>query len=855
MGFSRSPVLPCVALLLLASRFAVAQEEPPTDRQATLGVVLPSKSLTEDDDATALSTNPANLALLESWSFVYSGAYVRDQMALAGHGHGFFFAFPIKLLPLSLGVGIEALLPGELIERWQGMDDRARFSLAAAVHLQRAIALGVTYRALWGYRGGNVDSLDLSLSIRPVNMLALGVTMADVNTPVVIRETGERAPRRFDVGLTFRPLSNDRISLGAQIGYVIGKEMDRTDVYGLLNVMPWNGLSLRGRLGVLGVRNDDIDQSMLLDVSLAIDLSHFGVELGTHSQLTPGSQRGYLGTSWSLRLSGDAYPSLSFPRVLRARHFVSKKLDKAMDSVEFAQLADLLERARGEYGVDGVVLEVGRDSLTLAQALELRRRIAALRASDRIVLCHLVEATGPEYFACAAASEIWLDPAGGVHMAGISSRLLYFGDLLANLGVKADIVRIGEYKSATESYTRNSPSEAAAEQLNRYLDTTYEAVIGGLVTDRGLAGPDEARKLVEGGPYAASEARERGLVDALVPMDSLDRQLREYLHAPAFLDESYATETLKIRTYLDGPTVAVVHIEGDLVDGESSEIPLLGMKLPGAKTIVPILQSLATDRRVRSVVLRINSPGGSALASERIWRAVMSLRKSKPVIASMGSLAASGGYYIASAANEIYAESSTITGSIGIYYGKADLSGLMDRVGVDMVTLKRGEHADLASWHRGYTVEERELLQKQIAEYYELFLKRVVEGRRRGFTRDIVDSIGQGRVWSGVDAKYHLLVDEIGGYQEALERARTLGFVRKSMPVAHIPTIEPGLLNLLLGSLVKAAARGETDTHLMLDAMRVKQWLGAVYPLAIGSADTPRARLPFALEAATPVRR
>lgn len=855
MRLVRSASTALICLLVLAPAEGLAQQVQPVDRQATAGVVLPLESLTENDDATALSTNPANLALLDSWSFVYSGAYVRDQSALAGHGHGFFFAIPLRFIPLSLGASVEALLPGSLIESWQGMDDRARFSLGAAFHLQRAIALGVTYRTLWAYSGADVNSLDLSLTIRPANFLGLGFTVADVNAPVVIRDTGERAPRRFDVALTVRPLGNDRLSLGGQLAYVYGEDYDRTDAFGLLTVMPVNGVSLRGRFGVQALHHDALEERYFMDASLALDLPHFGVAAGTHSQLGPADERGYLGTSWAVRLSGDAYPSLSLPKVIRARHVISVNLDDRLDSLSFVRLVDLMERVSHDGGADALLLKVGRDSLSLAQSMELRRRIADLRNAGRTVLCHLVEATGPEYFACAASSEVWLDPAGGVHMAGLSTRFLYFGDLLTKLGVKADIVRIGDYKSAPESYTRNSPSEPVSEQMNRYLDTTYEAVLAGLAKDRGLAGVDEAKTLVENGPYGAARARENGLVDALVPLDSIDKKAGDYLRGPVFVDEDYASDTLKHRTYLDGPTVAVVHIEGDIVDGESSQVPLLGMKLAGAETIVPILRSLATDRRVRAVVLRIDSPGGSALASERIFRAIMSLRKSKPVIASLGSLAASGGYYIAAAANEIFTEPSTITGSIGIYYGKADLSGLMDRIGVNMVTLKRGEHADLDSWHRPYTPEEREILQKQIQEYYELFLSRVAEGRGRGFTRDIVDKLGQGRVWSGVDAVHHLLADELGGYNEALQRARALGFVRATMPPVQIPTLQPGLLNMLLGSMAKVTASERSDLEVLLGSVRGSRWLGAVYPMATGDPDTPRARLPFALESPPPTKR
>jgi protease-4 len=246
------------------------------------------------------------------------------------------------------------------------------------------------------------------------------------------------------------------------------------------------------------------------------------------------------------------------------------------------------------------------------------------------------------------------------------------------------------------------------------------------------------------------------------------------------------------------------------------------------------------------VVLRINSPGGSALASDMIWREVMALRKEKPVIASLGSVAASGAYYIASAADEIYAEASTLTGSIGIYYGKADLSGLLGKIGVDVAIFKRGTHADMNSWFRSYTAEERERLQRQIGEFYELFLERIIEGRGRGLTRDIVNDLGQGRIWSGVDAKYHLLIDEIGGYEEAVNRARSLRKVPQDIRIFHKHILKKSFLMRLLGSFF-SQVKGPSLFGTLVSTANLKPLLRSLVPFAASDPASPKARLPFAL--------
>jgi protease-4 len=865
----RAPVaLIALAVAIVASGQARAQKNY---QRPTEGVVLPSPSITETDDATALAINPAAIGFLDSWSFTYVGAWVNAQDRLAGQGHGLFFAFPLG--PLGLGVATEFLTPPEAVSDWQGLDDRARFSLGMSFNIQRAVGIGLAYRTYFKYDLGDIDTLDLGLTVRPANQLALAFTVSDVNTPNVnYRETDntlnpprvEEAPLRFAVGLTLRPLGNDRLALGGEMLYYTGTvqrwtqpdgvppdgymphDYNRMDFIALLDVMIFNGLSLRARFGAESIDDENDENGYFIDASLAIDFPNFGLTASPYYKLHPDGFRGLQGVAWKVRFSGDEAPSLTIPAVLRPAHAVLIEIDKKPDSYGTAKLLHTLERIVDDGAVDMLVLRPEAGTLSLTQAREVRRRIREMQNRGGKAICYLTEATAPVYFACASADEVWMNPAGGARLTGMASQALFFKDLLDKIGVSADIVRIGEYKSAPESFTRTGPSDPATQAINRFLDSVYDRVARDLAADRDLTDMDAAKRLLEDGPYTATEALAAGLVDKLITADRLSEELGELADGKLTVQDNYGEAPVKHRTYLDAPAVAVVHINGDLITGESIHIPFFDIKMTGSKTMTEVLRELGDDPRIHAVVLRIDSSGGSAVASDIIWHEVMALKERKPVIASLGPVAASGAYYIASAADVIYAEPTTLTGSIGIFYGKADVSGLLDKVGIDVATFKRGEHADMESWTRPYTPEERRKLLGQIRQFYNIFLDRVVEGRGRGFTREIVDKRGRGRIWSGADAKYHLLVDELGGYLEAVNHARELGNVGKGTRVFHVPEKEGGLLRMIMKSM-RAAFDEPSPLDAILSRPEVKSALRAALPFAAVEPGAPQARLPFAI--------
>jgi protease-4 len=855
------------ALVVLAPGAARAQSHIP---RATEGIVLATPSITEIGDATALSVNPANLGFLDAWNIVYAGAWLNSgQRHLAGQGHGIFLAAPLG--PFGLGISTEFLNTPEDVKEWQGLDWRARFSIGLSVNPIRAMGIGITYRTFFRYDLGDIDTFDLSLSVRPVNYLALGFVLSDVNAPeasfaatrvagnVVIPARTEAVPRRFTVGLTVRPLADDRWALGGELSYAYGDvktydletglfrptEIRRTDAAAFLSIMPVDGISLRTRFGAEGLRDDDTTNGYFLDVSLSIDSRRFplGLQGGTAFKLNDEGA-GLEAVTWSARLGGDEPPTVPFH--LPPERAVVFALEDKPDAYRYAEIIELMQRIEDDGGVDWVVLKPEADSLNMDQAQGLRRALIRVKAAGRRTACYLTEATSSVYTACAAADHVWLNPAGGVRLQGIKTYSIHFKSLLDKIGVAADIVRIGEYKSAPEQVTHDAPTEPAAQAMNRYLDSIHDRIVGNLQKDRDFSDRETAIKAFEGGPYTATEALAAGLVDKLVPLDAFEDELEKIADRPVSLDDGYGDTPFRHRAYLDAPAVAVVHIEGDLIDGESLEVPILDMKFTGAKTMTAELRKLADSPDIQAVVLRINSPGGSALASDLIWREVMRLREKKPVIASLGAVAASGAYYIASAADVIYAEPTTLTGSIGIFYGKADVSGLLDKVGIDVTTFKRGVHADMESWTRPYTPEERRKLLGQISEYYNLFLDRVVEGRGRGFTREIADKRGRGRIWSGADAKQHLLVDEVGGYADALDRARQVGFVARDTKVFHVPKPERGLI-FRLAKMLLAGQRDPSPMDLLLETPDLRGTLRAALPFAFAAESAPQARLPFGI--------
>jgi protease IV len=345
------------------------------------------------------------------------------------------------------------------------------------------------------------------------------------------------------------------------------------------------------------------------------------------------------------------------------------------------------------------------------------------------------------------------------------------------------------------------------------------------------------------GPHLAYAAKTQGLVADTVDEKELDDA------ALAVFGGKQITRSLPAdtaRPWGMQPSIGVLVVDDQIVDGDSVDVPFIGIHMSGGETLVDELDAMAADPNIRAIVLRVDSPGGAALASDKIWRAVRRARERKPVVASMGAVAASGGYYVACAANEIWADPSTLTGSIGIFYGKVDVVGLAGMLGIGIENFARGKRAGAESIFRPFTDEERAALADAMRTYYRLFLARVAEGR--GMKVEAVDALGRGRVYSGDAAQRVGLVDRLGGFASALMRARELAGLGPDAPIDVRPPRRDRLLDYLLGGVlgggrVDAGASTIDDTQTppalpkgartLLRIVTTLEQIGAGAPLAL----------------------
>jgi protease-4 len=363
--------------------------------------------------------------------------------------------------------------------------------------------------------------------------------------------------------------------------------------------------------------------------------------------------------------------------------------------------------------------------------------------------------------------------------------------------------------------------------------------VRGIAAGRRLQTSDVEARIAKG-PFVSSEAKQVGFIDQFAYSDQIEEEVSKLLgHRTPVVEDPLATR--ESSQFASVRKVAIVYLEGDMIDGKSQTIPLFGNRMVGSTTIGDTLRQLRTDPNVGAIVLRVESPGGSALAADTLWREIQltNVPGGKPVVVSMGGVAASGGYYVATPAARVFANPATITGSIGIFYGKADIAELLHRIGVGTETYKTAPRADAESIFRPYTEEEREELQRKVHQFYEVFLSRVSLGRH--LEHDLVDKLGQGRVYTGEQAMKIRLVDELGGMRQALEYARKLAGLPEYAPVIELPVPDSSLIGRLLGIEGVSSQATIPMPKPLLDMAR------ALAPFAMQDQDAPFARLEWVI--------
>jgi protease-4 len=491
-----------------------------------------------------------------------------------------------------------------------------------------------------------------------------------------------------------------------------------------------------------------------------------------------------------------------------------------------AELYPAFRAAREDPGVRGLSLYIQDADFGLAKAQELRRQMLALRQAGKFVECFL-ETAGEgsngtlEYYLATACERIHLAPAGDLNLLGLYTESRFLRGTFDKLKIEPEFHQVGRYKSAVETFTRKEFSPESQEAIAAVLDGYFSQVVSAIAQARRKSAV-EIRWLIDGAPYSAQEAARRGLVDEISYPDQFRAHLRQRVGGePVYV----AIEDYRPATALAGKRVAVVFALGTIVRGLGGTAPFTEESFLGSDDMASLLRDIAEDRSISSVVLRIDSPGGSALASDLILREVEMLAAKKPVVVSMSDTAASGGYYIAAKARKIVAEPATLTGSIGVFAGKLVTRRFEEEIlGLGHDGQKRGANADIYSSLQPFSPQQHTRLQQLMDRTYSAFIGHVAAGRR--MTRRAVEGIAGGRVWTGAAAKTIGLVDELGGLDRAIEVARQEAGIGRgeTVAVAFYPA-PPSWLDLfferreppLPAALAKVLEPLETDPPRLLE--------------------------------------
>lgn len=834
-------------IALTASTFATlatadtahAQDEIGTS--PSVGLTLPDRSLATQDDAASLEVNPAGLGFMNTGEFQYNLLLgTPDYAGTVDSGHALFMAAGAR--GLGVGFGAQFLNSPTLGGAAVGNSYR-KFTVGGAIGDGRKISLGVNYNYFGSTTSRTIDELhawDLGAQLRLSPNIGMGFFARDINRPF-LTETAS-FPTRWGAALALRFLDG-RIVLDQSLEKVQDSDSITLTPRVVLEVL--NGLRIFARANFDVTTTQAAGTSGLTDMSAGLEMSlgAAGAQAAFFAKRDNGTQ--LTGHGYTVWVAPDKKRSLLNP----SRKWVLMDLTKGYSELpasglfspsaeSFSSLIFQLDRIAADKTIDGVVFNISSPGLGYAQIWEVRQRIDAIRAAGKNTVAVMQAGGTRDVMLASASDKVWMVPTTVYEPVGISATIQNYAEALSNLGVKAEFFRVRDYKSSPEAYIKRAPSEEAKQQLDEYIDLIFAGLKSTIVLGRKLD-PAKLAAVIDAPPLLPDEALDQGYIDAIVYPDEVEELLKAEFKRSISLQKGYKERPTSEETWNSRAEVAVLVIDGAIVQGGSGASPLGGDGLSGSDTIIGAINKLRGDGNVKAVVVRIDSPGGSALASDQIYRELRRLAQKKPVIASMGNIAASGGYYIAAGADEIIASPWTLTGSIGIFAGKFSLGEFSEKWGINTTMLQRGEAAGAFSMWTPFSDKQKAYIKKYILYLYEMFLVQVTN--TRDLTVAELDAVARGRVWSGEAAMKKKLVDRQGGLLDALRRAEELAkleereaiyrvYPNTSSPISSSPGLSTAVHTLR--EAITPDLPGEIDTFVRL-AAPMQRMLDDIGPMVL----------------------
>jgi protease-4 len=512
-------------------------------------------------------------------------------------------------------------------------------------------------------------------------------------------------------------------------------------------------------------------------------------------------------------------------------------------------IVDNLRKARVDDRIKGVLLKpTGFSTPYWGKVQEIRDAVVSFRASGKPIYAYLEYGADAEYYLASAADRVFLMPSSPLALTGIASYEVFLRGTLDKVGAYADLHHVGAYKTAVNTFTEQGFTKTHREMAESINRDSFEHLVGGIAEGRRKT-EAEVRSLIDHGPFLPEQAVQAGLVDDVAYEDEVRRELdgEDPGRRREIDSERYARVGAASVGLNRGPRIAVIHASGAIASGESGFDPLNGAVV-GSETLIEAIRSVRRDASVRAIVLRIDSPGGSATASDAIWRELMLARNERadrPIVASMSDLAASGGYYIAMPAHAIVAQPSTLTGSIGIFGGKFVTGGVYQKLGANIESTSIGRYAEMNSPARPYNPDEAGKVREQLQAFYDQFVEKVAAARKR--TPEEIDRVAQGRVWTGRQAKEHGLVDALGGLHEAIAIAKEKAGIGADADVEIVPYPAPKSLYELMSDQLAGSAGAAWRAAGLTEAERetLRTLRGPAARLSLFRRGEPLAMMPL----------